>query len=117
MFKNAIPVFAKGEESSLNYPLTLCASVDSLKNVKMYISAFSFYRLFINGRFVCMGPARAAKGYARVDEISLDQYNTSGKNEIEIQVSGYNCGALSTARQTSFVVCELRRGGCNFVHG
>ena len=110
MFKNAIPVFAKGEESSLNYPLTLCASVDSLKNVKMYISAFSFYRLFINGRFVCMGPARAAKGYARVDEISLDQYNTSGKNEIEIQVSGYNCGALSTARQTSFVVCELRRG-------
>ena len=110
MFKKAIPVFAKGEEKSLNYPLTLCATAGSLKDTKIYISAFSFYRLYVNGKFVCAGPARTAKGYARVDEIELDKYNIGRENTIEIQTVGYNCGSLSTARQTSFVACELRRG-------
>ena len=109
MFKKAIPIFAKGEEKSLNYPLTLCATTDSLEGAKLYISAFSFYRLYVNGSFVCSGPARTAKGYARVDEIELDKYNIDGENSIEIQSVGYNCGSLSTARQSSFVVCELRR--------
>ena len=109
MFIKAIPVFAKGEEASLNYPLTLTSSVDTLDGTTLYISAFSFYRLFVNGNFVCMGPARAAKGYARVDVLELGKYGREGKNTIEIQVAGYNCGALSTARQTSFVICELRR--------
>ena len=110
MFRQAIPVFAKGEECAQNYPLTLCADVRSLKDTKLYISAFSFYRLYVNGRFVCTGPARTAKGYARVDEIELGKYDVEGGNSIEIQTVGYNCGSLSTARQTSFVVCELRRG-------
>ena len=108
MFKSAIPVFAKGKEGSLNYPLTLFAEISSLRDTTLFISAFSFYRLYINGVFVCAGPARAARGYARVDSIELGKYNTEGKNSIEIQIAGYNCGSLSTARQTSFVVCELR---------
>ena len=116
MFKKAIPIFAKGEEKSLNYPLTLCATTDSLEGTKIYISAFSFYRLYVNGSFVCSGPARAAKGYARVDEIELDKYNIGGENSIEIQTVGYNCGSLSTARQSSFVVCELRRGDEVILH-
>lgn len=110
MFKKAIPVFARGEEASLNYPLTLCATVNSLEDTVICLSAFSFYRLYVNGQFVCMGPARTAKGYARVDEIALGKYNKLGANTLEIQVAGYNCSSLSTARQTSFVVCELCRG-------
>ena len=110
MFKKAIPVFANDEEASLNYPLTLVAKVGSLENTVIYLSAFSFYRLLVNGEFVCMGPARTSKGYARIDEIALGEYNKAGENTLEIQVAGYNCSSLSTARQTSFVVCELRRG-------
>ncbi|MBE6593314.1 MAG: hypothetical protein E7642_04900 [Ruminococcaceae bacterium] len=110
MFKKAIPVFSEGEENSLNYPLTLCAKTATLKDTTLYITAFSFYRLIVNGKFVASGPARTAKGYARVDEIELDRYNADGENSIEIQVVGYNCGSLSTARQSSFVACELTRG-------
>ena len=111
MFKKAIPVFAKGEENSLNYHLALCSELESLENTVLYISAFSFYRLFVNGQFVCMGPARTAGGYARVDEIELDKYQAeSGINTLEIQVTGYGCKSLSTVNQSSFVVCELRRG-------
>ena len=111
MFKKAVPVFAKGCEGALNYPLTLCATLESLQNVKIYITAFSFYRLFVNGKFVCSGPARAARGYARVDVEDISGYEAEkGENRIEIQIMGYNCGSLSTARQTSFITCELRRG-------
>lgn len=111
MFKNAIPVFAKGEEGTLNYRLIICEKLDSLKGVTAYVTAFSFYRLTVNGRFVAFGPARTAGGYARVDTVALDGYdNGEGENEIIIEVAGYNCCSLSTVNQTSFVVCELRRG-------
>ena len=110
MFKKAIPVFAKGEENSLNYPLTLCARIGTLDKTTVYITAFTFYRLTVNGKFVCFGPARTARGYARVDEIELSEYAVSGENTLQIEVIGHNCGSLSTARQTSFVTCELRRG-------
>ena len=111
MFKKAVPVFAEGKEKELNYQLVLRENADSLKGVAVYITAFSFYRLTVNGNFVAFGPARTAGGYARVDIISLDRYDSdNGGNEIIIEVAGYNCGALSTVRQTSFVVCELRRG-------
>ncbi|MBQ8850153.1 MAG: hypothetical protein IJ011_07480 [Clostridia bacterium] len=111
MFKKAIPVFAEGKERELNYRLELRAETDSLKDTTLYISAFSFYRLTVNGRFVAFGPARAAGGYARVDVLPLDRFSIEGKkNEIVIEVAGYNCGSLSTVRQSSFVVAELRRG-------
>ena len=111
MFKKAIPVFAKGKESELNYHIVLRAEAESLKDTALFISAFSFYRLTVNGSFVSFGPARTAKGYARVDEIALDKYNIEGKlNEIVIEVAGYYCRSLSTEHQPSFVVAELKKG-------
>ena len=92
MFKKAIPVFAEGKERELNYHLTLRAETDSLVGVELYVTAFSFYRLTVNGHFVAMGPARTAGGYARVDILSLEKYNAVGiKKEIVIEVTGYHC--------------------------
>ena len=111
MFKKAIPVFARDKENELNYQLLLRETVNDLKNTELYITAFSFYRLTVNGQFVAFGPARTALGYARVDMIPLEEYaSDSGENEIIIEVAGYNCSSISTARQSSFVVAELRRG-------
>jgi len=110
MFKQAIPVFAKGKEKEMNYQLILRAESKELKECILYVTACSFYRLTVNGTFVAFGPARTAKGYARVDEINLDAYHTEGENEIVLEVAGYYCGTLSTVRQPSFAVAELRRG-------
>lgn len=111
MFKKAVAVFAEDREREKNYHLVLRQEVDSLKDTVLYITAFSFYRLTVNGNFVFFGPARTALGYARVDEISLDEYDKSeGVNEIIIEVNGYYCKSLSTCRQPSFVAAELRRG-------
>ena len=111
MFNKAIPVFAEGKSKEKNYQLVLRAEVESLKNTTIYIAAFSFYRLTVNGNFVAFGPARTAGGYARVDSIDLGAYDICGKpSEILIEVAGYYCMSLSTVKQPSFVVAELRRG-------
>ncbi len=110
MFLQAVPVFAKGKEKEMNYTLLLRDSVESLKGCKLYVTAASFYRLSVNGRFVAFGPARTAGGYARVDELLLSKYHREGGNEIVIEVAGYACRSLSTVKQDSFVVAELRRG-------
>lgn len=49
--------------------------------VTISIAARSFYRLYINGSFFAHGPARAAKGYCRVDRLCL-----SLKGEVHIAV-------------------------------
>jgi alpha-L-rhamnosidase len=111
MFKQAIPVFAVGKETEMNYTLLLRATCADLAGCKLYLTAASFYRLTVNGRFVAFGPARTAGGYARVDEIPLGRYNKrGGENELLIEVAGYHCRSLSTVRQPSFAAAELRRG-------
>ena len=88
MFKKALPVFASGKESELNYHLIAVAKADSLKGAKMYITAASFYRLWVNGEFAFFGPARTAKGFARVDIVDLEKFDRgNGKNEILIDTS------------------------------
>lgn len=109
MFRQAIPVFAAGKDKEKNYQLILRASAKDLTESALRITAFSFYRLTVNGRFVAFGPARTAKGYARVDEIDLSLYHTEGDNEIVIEVAGYYCNSLSTVKQPSFVVAELTK--------
>ncbi len=110
MFLQAVPVFAEGKEKEMNYTLLLRDSVENLKGCKLYVTAASFYRLCVNGRFVAFGPARTAGGFARVDELLLSKYHREGGNEIVIEVAGYACRSLSTVKQDSFVVAELRRG-------
>lgn len=111
MFLKAIPVFAEQKETELNYQLILKANVEDLRNTELKVTAFSFYRLTVNGNFVSFGPARAAEGYARVDTVALGNYHIPGRmNEIVIEVAGYFCHSLSTVRQPSFVVAELTRG-------
>lgn len=105
-----VPVWAKGESNTLNDHLILRAFVPDLTGCRMLITAASFYRLSINGRFVAFGPARTAKGYARVDCLPLDEFHCPGGNEVVIEAAGYACGSLSTVRQPSFVVAEIQRG-------
>ncbi len=93
-----------------NYHLVLRQEIEDISESVFYITAFSFYRLTVNGEFVFFGPARTARGYARVDEIPLGQYNREGKNEIMIEVNGYYCQSISTVKQPSFVIAELCRG-------
>ena len=110
MFQIARPIFIKGREHEMNVFAAFRAKIGKAENAVLRVTAFSFYRATVNGKFVGFGPARTAKGYARVDELSLDAYLTDGENEVVIEVAGYNCRALSTSKQPSYLWAEITVG-------
>lgn len=42
--------------------------------------------VYVNGKFVSYGPCRAAKGFARLERLTLDDYLTKDENEIAVYV-------------------------------
>lgn len=110
MFKTAKPVWLKGLEQEQNCFVAFEATADDLRGTALHIAAATFYRLFVNGKFVAFGPARTADGYARKDIISLDNYHGEGKNTLRIEVAGYCCGSYASVKSTSYLVAEIRRG-------
>ena len=110
MFTFAKPIFAKEKSEELNAYALFKTMVDSLEGVELKLTAASFYQVFVNGRFVGFGPARTAKGYARMDVLPLEGYEIEGKNEIVIGVAGYFCRSFNGIFQPSFLMAELVRG-------
>ena len=110
MFNLAKPIFAKGKSEELNVYAVFKTTVDSLKGVELKLTAASFYQVYVNGKFVGFGPARTAKGYARMDVLPLEKYAVEGKNEIVIGVAGYYCRSFNGIFQPSFLRAEVVRG-------
>ena len=110
MFTKAIPVWGnyKDNTDKLNRHLVFRETVADLNGAVLNIAASDFYRLTVNGEFVGFGPARTAKGYARVDSYDLTEF---GGGEIVVEVAGYRCKSLSTCLQDSFLCAELTTGG------
>ena len=102
MFQKAIPVW---HDAGRNTHLIFRAEGD-FSGATVRISSADFYKVYIDGAFLGYGPARTAKGYARVDEYAL----TSG-SRITIEVAGYGCSSWATARQQSFCCAEITRDG------
>ncbi len=107
MFKKAIPVFAEGKEWEKNTHITLRGTLPAGKNATLRIAAVSAYRIFMGDTFIGFGPARTAKGYARVDKIALGALG----GEIMVEVAGYACRSFVLAYERSFVCAEVEAGG------
>lgn len=109
MFYQAIPVYPRGQAREMHTFAVFRQKTGPLTGAALHIAAFSFYQVWINGRFFAAGPARTAGGYAREDILPLDGF--AGEcNEISIRVVGHYCRSLSTVKQPSFLQAELRRG-------
>ena len=113
MFDCAVPVWKKYDsfDDAQNRHLIFREKLSSLCGVTLSVAASDFYRLRISGEFVGFGPARAARGYARVDEYDLSEYDQGGECEIVIEVAGYHCRSLATVWQSSFLCAELKKDG------
>lgn len=111
MFLCAQPVWLAGLEDEMNVTAAFSLETGPLEGAVLQVAAADFYRLWVNGRFAAFGPARTARGYARVDVIALDAFDGGPQNEIVLEVAGYQCRSLSTVKQPPFLQAELRRGG------
>ena len=107
VFKRAVPVWEKGKEQEINYHLVFRTIVSGNANVKLAIAASNMYQMFVNGRMVAEGPARAGHGYYRVDEIDISEYMDSGSNVIAIYVAGYYVKNYYLIKQPAFLCAEV----------
>lgn len=106
MFLGAKPVWAKGKSKEMNTFLVLETEPDGLSAAVLHIAGTCFYRVYIDGVFLCFGPARAARGYVREDVIPLP--DRKGKCTVRIEAAGYCCKSISTVKQTSCLMAEIR---------
>ncbi len=67
------------------------------------------YRAFVDGAFVAHGPARAAHGHYRVDELPLRL--PTGEHAVAIEVAGYNMNTFDGLDQPSFLQAEVVADG------
>lgn len=92
IFQKAKMIFPKGK---LQQPNTLaCFRKDivwkkSEKKVELLIAAHVFYRVYVNGAFVSVGPAPAPYGYLRSDRINITNFMSEGVNRFAIEIMGY----------------------------
>lgn len=80
-----------------NVELCFVKKIEKSKEVRLKMIAKDLYNVYVNGKFVHYGPARAAKGYARVDELVLDGYLTKAENEICVYVQSNFAASLCFA--------------------
>ena len=87
-FTNARPVWSESDLESLNVSLFFVVPLTG-KESEIHVTASSFYRIFLHGKFLAYGPSRDAHGHFRVDRILL-----KGKGPLIIEVAGYCCNSF-----------------------
>jgi alpha-L-rhamnosidase len=74
--------------------------------VTAYITADTFYRLWINDHLVMHGPARSSRGKATVDVVDVGRYLVRERNTLRIEVFHGICPFEALA-QAPGLLCEL----------
>lgn len=87
------------------------------RKAPIFITADQSYRLFINGKFVCSGPARGYQFSQPFDEIDVAKYLQKGRNVIAVRA--YNAGRSTfsylTQGYAGFIFALELGGGRNIV--
>ena len=94
-----------------NYEICITKSVGRAENASIAVIAKYTYNLFINGQFVCYGPARTASGYARIDNIDISKFLTEEQNEIALYCLSVETKTLCFSEGASYLGCELTVDG------
>lgn len=72
---------------------------------ELRIAAADCYQVFLDGKFIGFGPARAAHGYAREERIRV------GKGLLTVVVASYHIESFWLIKQDPFVRLRLSEGG------
>ncbi|MCU0960415.1 MAG: DUF1080 domain-containing protein [Pirellulaceae bacterium] len=108
-FLTARPVWLPGRESEMNLTVGFRAVFPhpGTAPVSVRIAASTVYRVWLNGAFVAVGPARGPHGYYRVDELDLTGHLQDGANLLAVEVVGYNVNSYDTLDQPAFLQAEV----------
>ena len=102
-FACALPVWTNEKRGEMNVTCLFSARAGKGKT-KVRVTACNFYRMFVGGKFFGYGPARAARGYARVDEY---EFELGGETTIVFEVAGYRCNTFYCMNEEPFLQAEI----------
>lgn len=111
LFWEAKPVWVKDREREVNCRVQFKAVCEKAESVNIHIATSGIYQLWINGKFVSYGPARAGKNHFRMENIDISSHFTCEKNIVVIEVGGYYCTNFYIMQQDSFLQAEIVSGG------
>ena len=106
IFKQAEPVWANRLQKEMNIRMGFMAKVGKCK-ASVNLACSTNYHIYVNEKFIASGPARAAHGYYRVDEIDITNYLIKDVNSVAVIVWGYCVNAYAVLDQPSFLTCEI----------
>ena len=111
-FLAAKPVWPAGRETERNLFVEFRAAFDqpTASAVTLRVAGATLYRAYVNGQFAGHGPARAGHGLYRVDEWDIAPLIKPGRNEIVIEIAGYNANSYYLLDQPSFLQAEVVAG-------
>lgn len=111
-FQVALPVWPEGRETEMNLFVEFRTyfHLPTAPAVSLHLTGASFYRAFVNGKFAGYGPARAWHGAFRVDQWDVTPKLKSGRNDLVVEVAGYNLNCSCLPDQPSFLQAELVAG-------
>lgn len=108
-FKKALPIWVENRETEINLSCAFATEISGNEPIELAITASCLYRIFVNGKLIGYGPARAAHGYFRIDRYLIESLKY--KNELYIEVAGYNTISYYTLNQPSFLQAEVLKNG------
>ncbi len=79
----------------------------SFKTADLAITADTFYRLYINGKWVNDGPSRGYPEHYNYDLLDLSSYLQNGKNEIKVIAKYFGCGTFHQICQQAGFMAQL----------
>ena len=111
-FSEATPIWPNQLENEQNITIGFYTSFKkpATGEVVLAITGSSIYRIYLNGKFVGHGPARAGHDYYRVDDWSLTPYLQAGINHLAIEVASYHVNSYYLLDQPAFLQAEVTTG-------
>ena len=100
------------ETKNTNLVFILDVTLDKDCSARFNITANAMYKLYIDGKLRMYGPARAAKGYCRMDKKSVKL--KAGVHRIAAVASAYNVPTFNFMKDTPYFYCKLRTDGKDY---
>lgn len=110
LFLKAQPIWIKDKETEVNCRVQFKAVCENADDAIIHIATSGVYQLWINGKFVSYGPARAGKNHFRMENINISEYLTDPQNTVILEVAGYYCSNFYIMQQNSFLQAEIVSG-------
>ncbi|MBE6559503.1 MAG: hypothetical protein E7662_00140 [Ruminococcaceae bacterium] len=113
-FHKAEAVWLRDGMREMNRTVLFECTVSAGEHTEMHLAGHSCYQVYINGAFIFFGPARAGRGYYRVDKLPIGKYLTETENKVSVLVSGYHCSNYYLIDEQAFLCAEFVDGSSVF---